>query len=302
MTTKPVRFASAVIVIFSLLVPSAFADEHPANIKSIVTGNNLFALELYAQLKKEKGNLFFSPYSISSALAMTYNGARGDTAKEMANTLHFPPGAEQTNPVFAGLNAQLDEVQKQGNVKLLIANSLWPQKDHHFLPEFLSVMQRYFGASVLPVDYLNASEKARARINGWVEDRTQGKIRDIIQNPLPSNTSLVLVNAIYFKGNWAQQFDPKRTAKADFSLPTGAKTQVSLMRQAGRFGYHEINDAKLLELPYAGGQLSMIFVLPNKSSQLSRLEDELTSANLTSWLSGIKEQFVSVELPKIKVT
>ena len=302
MTIKPIRIAVAVIAIFSYLVSSASADEHLATIESIVNGNNLFALELYSKLKKERGNLFFSPYSISSALAMTYSGARGDTSNEMAKTLHFIPGAERTNPAFAGLNAKLDEIQKQGNIQLLIANSLWPQNDHHFLPEYLSVMNRYYGASVLPVDYLKASEEARTRINGWVEDRTHGKIRDIIQKPLPTNTFLVLVNAIYLKGNWAQQFDPKRTAKADFSLPSGAKKQVSMMRQGGRFGYHEIKDAKLLELPYVGEQLSMIFILPNEASQLSKLEDELTSANLQSWLSGIEEQFVRVDLPKFKVT
>jgi len=302
MTTKLIRTAVSLFFVFSFLASSAFADEQLATIKSIVNGNNHFALELYSKLKKENGNVFFSPYSISSALAMTYSGAKGDTAEEMAKTLHFIPGAEKTNTVFGELNARLDEVQKQGNVKLLVANSLWPQKDHRFLPEYLSSMNRYYGASVIPVDYLNASEEARKRINGWVEDKTQGKIRDIIQKTLPSNTALVLVNAIYFKGNWAHQFDPKRTATADFRLLSGAKTQVSMMRRSGRFGYHEIKNAKLLELPYVGEQLSMIFILPNEASQLSKLEDELTSANLESWLSGIEERFVNIDLPKFKVT
>lgn len=300
--TKLVRIAAAVIFAFSFLVSSAFADEHLANIKRIVNGNNLFALELYSKLKTEKGNIFFSPYSISSALAMTYSGARGETAKEMAKTLHLIPSAQKTNSASAGLNAKLNQVQKKGDVKLLIANSLWPQKDHRFLPEYLSLMNKYYGASVFPVDYLNASEKARTRINAWVEDRTQGKIRDVIKKPLPPATSLVLVNAIYFKGNWAHQFDPMRTTKADFLLLSGAKTQVSMMGQYERFGYHEIKNAKLLELPYVGRQLSMIVILPNEAAQLSELEDELTSANLQSWLSGIEEQFVSVYLPKFKVT
>lgn len=302
MTTKPVRIAAAVIFAFSLLVSSAFAGAHPAGTTSIVNGNNLFALELYSRLKKEKGNLFFSPYSISSALAMTYSGARGKTAEEMAKTLHFIPRAEKTNSAFADLNAKLNEVQKEGKVTLLIANSLWPQTDHPFLPEYLSPMNRYYGASVYPVDYRNASEEARTRINGWVEDRTQGKIRNIIQEPLPPETSLVLVNAIYFKGNWAHKFDRFRTEKSEFSLLSGAKKQVPMMRQGGKFGYHETEDAKLLELPYVGEQLSMIIILPNEASQLSMLEDELTASNLQSWLSGLKEQFVDVYLPRFKVT
>ena len=302
MTAKPVRIAAAVIFAFSLLVSSAFAGAHLASTTSIVNGNNLFALELYSRLKKEKGNLFFSPYSISSALAMTYSGARGKTAEEMAKTLHFIPRAEKTNAAFSDLNAKLNEVQKQGNVKLLIANSIWPQTNHPFLPEYLSSMNRYYGASVFPVDYRKASEEARTRINSWVEDRTQGKIRDVIQKPLPPDTSLVLVNAIYFKGDWAHKFDRMKTGKADFSLLNGAKKQVPMMRQGGKFGYHETEDAKLLELPYVGEQLSMIIILPNETSQLSMLEDELTASNLQSWLSGLKEQFVDVYLPRFKVT
>ena len=302
MTTKPVQIAAAVIFAFSLLVSAAFAGAHPVSATSIVDGNNLFALELYSRLKKEKGDLFFSPYSISSALAMTYSGARGRTAEEMAKTLHFIPRAEKTNAGFSDLNAKLGEVHKKGNVKLLIANSLWPQKDHRFLPEYLSSMNSYYGASVYPVDYRNASGEARTRINSWVEERTQGKIRNIIQKPLDPETSLVLVNAIYFKGNWAHKFDRMKTANAEFSLLSGARKHVPMMRQRGKFGYYETEDAKLLELPYVGEQLSMIIILPNEASQLSSLENRLTASNLQSWLSGLKEQYVNVDLPKFRVT
>jgi len=284
-------------------VSLTLAEEQPLDLMSIVKENTAFALDLYSMLKKEKGNLFFSPYSISSALAMTYGGARGDTAEEMAKTLHFTLGAEKTHPAFADLDTTFYEIQKKGSVQLHIANSLWPQKDYRFLPEYLTLTKRYYGVSITPVDYVKATEEARKIINTWVEDRTKEKIKDLIgKGDLDPVTVLLLVNAIYFKGNWASQFDLKRTTKSDFSLLSGGKTQVSMMYQKGTFGYREIEGAQVLELPYNGKQLSMILILPDEPTHLSKLEDELTLANLDSWLSRIPEEDVNVYLPKFKVT
>jgi len=293
----------AILMTSPLLVSEAFAAEPTPALKTIVDGNTTFALDLYSILKKEKGNLFFSPYSISSALTMTYGGARGDTAKELAKTLHFTLGAEKTHLAFTELNMKFDDIQNKGNVHLHIANSLWPQKDHPFLPEYLTLLERYYGVAVTPVDYMKATEKACKIINAWVEDRTKGKIKDLIgQGVLNPLTVLVLVNAIYFKGNWASQFDPKHTTESDFSLLDGGRTRVSMMYQKGSFGYGEIEGAQLLELPYTGNQLSMILILPNEPKRLSILEDELTPANLDSYLSRIVVKDVDVFLPKFKVT
>ena len=211
-------------------VSLTLAEEQPLDLMSIVKENTAFALDLYSMLKKEKGNLFFSPYSISSALAMTYGGARGDTAEEMAKTLHFTLSADKTHPAFADLDTTFYEIQKKGSVQLHIANSLWPQKDYRFLPEYLTLTKRYYGVSITPVDYVKATEEARKIINTWVEDRTKEKIKDLIrEGDLDPVTVLLLVNAIYFKGNWASQFDPKRTTESDFSLLSGGKTQVSMI-------------------------------------------------------------------------
>ncbi len=291
------------LLVFPFLGSIGLAGEQSAAMNSIVNGNTAFALDLYSMLKKEKGNLFFSPYSISSALAMIYGGARGDTAEEIAKTLHFTLGEEKTHPAFAELNATFEKIRKKGSVQLNIANSLWPQKDRRFLPRYLSLMKRYYGVSVTPVDYAKEPGKASDLINAWVEKRTKGKIKDIIrQEDLDPATVLVLVNAIYFKGKWASQFDPKRTAESDFSLLSGGKARVPMMHRTGRYGYGEIKGAQLLELPYMGKELSMILILPSEPTQFSKLEDQLTPGNLDFWLSQIHEEQVNVYLPRFKVT
>lgn len=274
-----------------------------SDMQALVKGNTAFALDLYSLLKEEKGNLFFSPYSISAVLAMTYAGARGDTEKQMAEALHFTLGQKRTHPSFAELTRELEEIQKKGAVQLLIANSLWPQKGYPFLPEYISLIKRCYGVSVTPMDYKNAAEKARVIINKWVEDKTREKIKDIISpGALDLSTRLVLVNAIYFKGDWANQFDSNRTADADFILPGGRKKQVPMMYQKEKFGYKDLQTAQLLELPYADESLSMIIVLPKEVNGLTDLEKQLSIENLDSWLAHIPREQVKVYLPKFKMT
>jgi serine protease inhibitor len=289
--------------LLAISISPAFAEEQRPDLKAAVAGNNTFALNLYSILKKEEGNLFLSPYSISSALAMTYGGARGDTAEEMAKALHFTLGADRTHFAFSELDIAFDKIQEKGQVQLHIANSLWPQKDYPLLPEYLKLTKQYYGVSITSVDYVKAAKETCKLINTWVEDKTKDKIKDLIRpGDLDPVTVLVLVNAIYFKGNWASQFDPKRTTKSDFSLSGNAKTQVPMMYQEGKFGYGEIEGAQLLELPYVGKELSMVIVLPKKPEGLSDVENQFTAKNLDAWLSHISEQDVNIYLPKFKVT
>jgi serpin B len=280
-----------------------FADVQSVDIKPSVIGNNTFALDLYATLKKKQGNLFLSPYSISSALAMTYGGARGDTAEEMARALHFSPGADGTHSAFSKLGGMFDNIQKKGQVELQIANSLWPRKGHRFLPEYLELIKHHYGESIVPVDYVNATEEACKIINAWVEDKTEERIRNLIHpGALSPSTTLVLVNAIYFKGSWASRFDPERTADSEFTVSSDVKTHVPMMYQKGKFGYGKINGAQFLELPYAGKALSMFIILPEEREGLSGIENQLTMKNLDSWLSRLSEQDIDVYLPKFKIT
>lgn len=294
----------AILLILLFVASPASAEEQESDLNQLVTGNNTFALDLYSILKKEKGNMFLSPYSISSALAMTYGGARGDTAKEMAEALHFGLGTDRIHPAFAELSAIFNEIQKKGHVQLHIANSLWPQKDYPVLPEYLTLIKQHYGVSITPVDYVKASEQAREIINRWVEDKTEGKIKDLIhQEALNYLTTLVLVNAIYFKGKWASPFDPEDTDESDVFYPSEYReVQVSMMYQQGEFGYAEIKGAQLLELPYIGKQLSMVVILPEKVEGVPEIENRLTEKNLEAWLSRLSQQDVKVYLPKFNVT
>jgi serine protease inhibitor len=230
-----------------------------------------------------------------------FEGARSDTSAEMAKTLHFPAGEGQVAPAFGVLNKTFAEIQKKGEVQLNVANSLWPQKDHPFLPRYLKSAKKYFGVSVRPLDYQNKPGEASRTINAWIEERTKGKIKDVIQQgDLGAATRLVLVNAIYFKGNWASQFDPKLTAQSEFSLLESGKTTVSMMNQTGKFRYAEIEGAQALELPYVGKDLSMIIVLPSDVGKFAELENRLTGSNFDSWISQLHESEVKVSLPKFK--
>jgi serine protease inhibitor len=303
MTTRKIWNTLVLLAVLLFIASVSGAEEARNDIKSLVRGNTAFAVDLYAKLKEKQGNLFFSPYSISSALAMTYAGARGDTATEMAETLKFSSNEEKTHRGFAQLNKTLEEIEGRGAVELRVANSLWPQEGYPFLPTYLCLLKEYYGVAVTPVDYVKAADQARMAINSWVEEKTGDKIKELIgRGSLTPETVLVLVNAIYFKGKWAVAFDPNDTAKADFSLSSAEKTKVSMMSRKGTFGYHRIEGAQLLELPYQGGDLSMVVILPERADGLSDLEAGLTPEKLDSWLSGIAQREVQVFLPRFKVT
>jgi serpin B len=269
---------------------------------AIVQGNTAFALDLYAELKGAGGNLFFSPYSISTALAMTYAGARGNTAEQMAATLHFPMDPKQLHDRFASLQAGLAAIQERGRIELRIANSLWPQIDYVLLKEFLSLAVETYGAMVAPVDYGYPSAASEV-INAWVEDETAGKIKGLVSpSVLGSLTVLVLVNAIYFKGNWASQFDPASTRDAPFWVAPDDALEVRMMAQQRRFRYGETDGLQVLELPYAGGSVSMIVLLPRERDGLADLETALTGDNLARWTGHLRERRVLVYFPTLKMS
>ncbi len=265
-------------------------------------GNAAFALDLYRILAAESGNLCFSPYSISTALAMTYAGARGETELQMAQALHFMLEGARLHPAFAELEAALRASQDQGHVLMQVANKLWPQVGYPFLEEFLALTKAYYGVSITPVDY-GDPEAARLAINAWVGEKTHEKIKDLIGPGLLSPmTTLVLVNAIYFKGNWARQFDPQRTEPAPFWRTTADKVEVSMMHQTAHFGYAEIAGCQILELPYVGEDLAMTFLLPADPGGFAALETALTVEDLERWTGNLWEDEVEVYLPRFKVT
>ena len=200
-------FVGTFLIAAVFLFPAASFARADSNLlekgaQSIVQNNSAFGFDLYQKLKAEKGNLFFSPYSISTALSMAYTGARGKTKEEMAKVLHFTLKQELLHKSFSSLQSYLKAVQDKGEVKLSIANSLWAQKGYHFLDSFLELNKRYYGAGLKLVDFTRQTELARKTINAWVEERTHNKIKELVkQGMLDELTRLVLVNVIYLKGS-----------------------------------------------------------------------------------------------------
>jgi serpin B len=271
-------------------------------VQSLVAGNTAFALDLYRALREREGNLFLSPYSISVAFAMTYAGARGETERQMAHVLRFPPSQETLHPAFARLQAHLRAVEKRGQVELKSANSLWPHAAYDFLDTFLALAQEHYGVTITPVDY-HAPEEARHRINVWVEERTQGKIEELIpRGVLNVLTRLVLTHAIYFKGAWATPFNERMTQQAPFHVSSREQVSVPMMAQTGNFGYAELEDLQLLELPYEGEDLGMVVLLPRQRDGLGALEEQLSVESLTYWMDQLCWQKVVVAVPRFRIT
>ncbi|AWI10191.1 serpin family protein [Ereboglobus luteus] len=279
------------------------AERLPRSAAALASSSNDFACDLYAQLRDTEGNLFFSPFSVSSALAMTYAGAKGDTAAQMQKVLRFPDSQTETHSAFAALLKHFDGVNASGNVQLNIANSLWPQKGAPLLVDYLSLVRKNYGVEITPVDFVNDEPNARERINQWVGDATKGKITNIIDNPLPPHTRLVLSNAVYFKGKWRNPFEAADTRSEPFYTWNDADAQVPLMRQTDTFRYVRTKDSQIIELRYRGRTMSMLIVLPiDKSKQgLAEIEEKLSSAQIMEWRRQVKEQKVRLLMPRFKM-
>lgn len=297
MLTKIIRY---VCFAFILAYPISGAEELPIS-KAIVAGNNAFAIELYQNLKNMPGNLFFSPYSISTALAMTYAGARGNTEKQMATTMHFSLDQNKFHAAFGEFQSHLNEYEKKGDVKLDVANSLWLQKDYVFLPAFLKETKKY-DAGLNYVNFKSETEKARFAINTWVEKKTNEKIKDLISpGALDAMTGLVLANAIYFKGKWATPFDSSVTKITPFYGMSNDSVLVPMMHKAGHeFGYMENSLVQCLEMPYAGNNLSMVVILPKNRNELNKLEKAFTEEIFNTWMKSLVKEKVSVFFPRCK--
>jgi serpin B len=280
--------------------PLRLAKATPADVAAAVEDNTRFALDLYGRLRSKEGNLFLSPYSISTALAMTYAGAGGETAAQMAKTLHFTLGQEKLHPALAELTSRLRAGEKRGH-QLKVANALWLQQDHGFLPAFLALNRTLYGAGLREVDFVHAIEPSRKVINAWAEKETEGKIKDLLQpDDLDGNTRLVLTNAVYFKAAWASPFDKKSTRAQPFRVTAERKVQVPMMSQFGLFRAFADDKLQAVELLYKGGGASLVVLLPREQDGLGALEARLTRANLKQWLGGLQPSVVQVVLPRFE--
>jgi serpin B len=271
------------------------------DVSALVAANTTFALEFFRELKQAEGNIFFSPYSISRALAMTCAGARGATAGQISDALHFTLPDERLHAAFATLQGRLD--RGTGAAELGVADALWGQREYHFIEPFLSRLREFYGAKLAEVDFEQATEAARDAINSWTAEATDQRIPELVKPQiLDPSTRLVLTNAIYFKGRWATEFDPAETAPAPFTGPGGERVEVRMMHRKARFPYAETADLQALELPYKGDALSMVVLLPKRVDGLRKLEDSLASGTLGRWLPAPEGRHdVLVYLPKFEI-
>jgi serpin B len=266
---------------------------------------NAFAESLYREIQSQQGgsgNLFLSPLSISTALAMTYAGARGETATQMASALHYTLDASTLAGDFGSLLTDLNSAG-QGGYALSVADALWGQQGFPFLSSFLNLVQADYGGGLHQVDFAGATEATRQTINDWVAQETNNKIQNLIpEGALSPLTRLVLTNAVYFKGQWATAFDPSLTQDAAFTVGSGGQVQVPTMHATGSYGYMQSDGYQVLELPYQGNRLAMDVILPSSTSGPAGLDAGQLPADLSGWLRGLTPEQVIVSLPKFKMT
>jgi serpin B len=277
-----------------------------ADLQELIAGNTAFAFDLYHQLEKGGGNLFYSPYSISLALAMTYAGARGETETQMANTLHFNSSQDRFHPAFNALDLELasrgESIEDKEGVgfQLNIANSIWGQVEYKFLPEFLDVLAKNYGAGLRLLDFATDPEKARQIINKWVEDQTEEKIKDLIpKGIIDSMTRLVLANAIYFNAEWRHQFQEDNTHEGIFYSLDGTEVGVQMMSQTETFRYAQGEGYQVVELTYVGDEAAMLILLP-KEGQFTDLERTLNAEKVREILTGLESRSVALVMPKFE--
>ncbi len=281
-------------------------DVTEVDMATLVDGNSTFAFDLYQEVKGKDGNLFYSPYSISIALAMTYAGARGETAQQMADTLHFLLSQDRLHPAFNALDLELArrgegaEGKDGEGFRLNVVNAIWGQKDYKFLPEFLDTLAQNYGAGLRILDFVSAPEESRATINKWVSNQTEGRIEDLIpQGLINALTRLVLTNAIYFNAAWDHPFEEDMTQNGLFHLLDGGQVSVPMMKQTESFGYAEGEGYQAVELPYDAGELSMIILLP-QADQFEAFEGPLDAQRVEHIVNALEPRRVTLTMPRFE--
>jgi len=291
-----------------------------SDIAGVVQGQNAFAIDLFhhiseelseefsEELSEESGNLFFSPFSISTALAMTYAGARGRTESEIAEVLHFPVDQQQLHPALGALLSQLDpaaedQSQQPRPYQLSLANRLWGQRGLTFLASFLQTCRDDYGSELYELDFAADPDKARLVINDWIASHTEQNILDLLlPGDVDLETLLVLTNAICFHGRWAQPFAEDATRQDPFYVTATQWVNIPMMYQQDEFAYAAFPHVELLQLPYQGNELAFVILLPKEGEGLAELAENLDPKLLKEWLSALRKQDMTVVLPKFELT
>ncbi|EYF08372.1 Serine protease inhibitor (serpin family) [Chondromyces apiculatus DSM 436] len=289
-------------VVSSELKRDTAASVAAADIETLVEGNTTFALSLNRLLSTEPGNLFFSPYSISTALGMTYAGARNATETAMASTLHYTLPQAQLHPAFNALDLALSS-RGQGAqgadgqpFRLHTANALWGQINFAIEAPFLDVLAQSYGAGVHVVDFVEQNQQAVDLINGWVEKKTEGKIKDLVStDSVTPDTRLVLTNAVYFSAAWETPFEASATQPGTFTTQAGQAVEVPMMKASLEMDYAEGAGFQAVSMPYDGREMSMVVILPD---DLATFEQSLDADKLADITGSMTEYLVNTEMPK----
>jgi len=288
------------IIIFALL---SFNSGTAQDLSKQVENNNKFCFDLYNYLDVGNENLFISPFSVSSALAMTYEGAKEKTRKEMSEILHFPDNNEEINQNFSDIINRTQNSKDKKKYTFNIANSLWAQNDFEFLHSFFTTIKKYYNAPVESVNFKDEKEREKARltINAWVAKKTNDKIKDLLdKSALDNDTKMVLVNAVYFIAEWQKTFNKKNTKADDFYTFNG-KVKKDFMHTSSRMRYAYTDSIQLLEIPYKDQKASMIILMPDKVSQFNKVKKVLNNMYFESLLKKAEYQNISLSLPKFKI-
>jgi serpin B len=272
---------------------------------AIAADANAFAADLYQQLATQEGNLFFSPASIHTALAMTYAGARGQTAEQMAGTMHYSTAGEPLHAAFEKFIEQLHSPSKthagRPTYALYMSNALWGQEGFPYRPEFVALNKQYYDAGLTSLDFRTDADGSRSTINQWVESKTNDKIKDLLApGAIDADTRLVLTNAIYFKADWAEQFMKEATSDGDFHTADGTVISLPMMHDIKPGSVLQTDTFQAATLPYVGGDLSMTIYLPRERDGLPALEKQMTAKNLAQWQSQFKPDRINWTLPRWK--
>jgi serpin B len=268
--------------------------------------NRDFAFELFQRLLAEgEENIFVSPHSISIALAMTYAGASGETHEQMGEVLRFTLEEDELHSAFNALDLALDarsEVEVEGDAPTLrVVNATWGQHDYPFAAEYLDTLAVHYGAGLRAVNFLENFEAVRQQINAWVEAQTQDRIRDLLpEGSLRSSTVLVLTNAIYFLAGWEKEFPESQTADRPFTRPDGSEVEAPLMRQAASFAHYAGDDTHAISLPYVGGEISLIAMMPADPDGLAAWEASLDRETFDAVVAGLQVDHGTVSLPRFR--
>lgn len=298
-TVKLTLSAAALAAVLTVQPPSHHFSEKGDDLTAQAQKS---AFDLYREISRdENGNIFFSPFSIRTALAMTYAGAHGSTAEGMARALSFSENIQDFHLRYGARTQGLLDTAAQC-ITLSTANRLWAERNYDFLPDFLSLSERAYLAQVAQMDFMKNPEAARAEINQWTEDQTDNRIKDLLPyGSVDKSTRLVLTNAVYFKADWLNAFDPEATKERDFTLLTGKTEKHPFMRRRDKFRYLKSENLELLAIPYAGRKHSMVIALPHSVATLADAEAELHPELLNRLLRGGSRDVVAV-VPKFKLT